>query len=109
MLDRSSGGTASMARERLSDVSSRDLAKEDMAKVRAFSTSRLAIRRMFSCSARERRSWSLRSFSWVSSSSSLDGVFVVDSVSSIVLSSVFDCVSSFVGSVLSLMNLMGEY
>lgn len=42
-----------------------------MAKERACSTSRLAIRRVFSCSARERSRLSLRSLIWFSSSASL--------------------------------------
>mmetsp|Transcript_22313 Transcript_22313/g.66124 ORF Transcript_22313/g.66124 Transcript_22313/m.66124 type:complete len:203 (-) Transcript_22313:161-769(-) len=70
---RYSGGTDSIARDRLSDVSSRLLAKDVTANDLAAPTSRLAMRRVFSCSARLRRSWSLRSFTWDSSSSSLDG------------------------------------
>ena len=57
-------------------MSRRLFAKEEMAKERAWSTSRLAILRVFSCSARERRRLSFRSLTCFSRSASL---FVVSS------------------------------
>mmetsp|Transcript_530 Transcript_530/g.691 ORF Transcript_530/g.691 Transcript_530/m.691 type:complete len:316 (+) Transcript_530:237-1184(+) len=103
MSARYSEGTDSSALDRLSDVSRRDLAKDVTANDLAALTSRLAMRRVFSCSARLRRSWSFRSFTCASSSSSL--VAGVSSASPSVAafsppsSGVFEAVSSssFVG------------
>mmetsp|Transcript_7221 Transcript_7221/g.14983 ORF Transcript_7221/g.14983 Transcript_7221/m.14983 type:complete len:261 (-) Transcript_7221:51-833(-) len=63
----SSVGTEATASVRLSATSSRDLAKLVTANCFALPTSRLAIVRAFSASARARSVWSLRSFTFSSS------------------------------------------
>ena len=58
---RNSGGTDSRARCKLSATSNKDLAKLLMANCRACSTSRFAMVRVFSCSAKLRNKASLSS------------------------------------------------
>ena len=67
-----------------------------MAKLRACSTSRLAMRRVFSCSARERRRLSLRSLTCFSRSVILSCSGLLSFVSSAAAS--FDSVASSAGS-----------